>query len=103
MDPDDRYGGLNKKLGRDNRNGDVRHQVQGHFDEYIENHLSPGIWQSCNPAYRLENKMDKTEFRSTFQGKKEEATDKVYFRKKDDNTAYAEALFKERMLFKPKQ
>ena len=46
--------------------------------------------------------MDNTEFRSTFQGRKEEATDKVYFRRKDDNTVYAEALFKERILFKPK-
>ena len=51
-----------------------------------------------NPAYRHENKMASTEFKSTFQGKKEEETDKVYFRKQDEVSRYAEANFKHKIL-----
>jgi len=51
-----------------------------------------------NPAYRHENKMDSTEFRSTFQGKKEEETDKVYFRTQDELSRYYEANFKHKIL-----
>jgi hypothetical protein len=38
--------------------------------------------------------MDQTTFRSTFQGKVEEKTDKVYFRKRDEVNLYSEAYFK---------
>ena len=38
--------------------------------------------------------MDTTEFSNTFKGKKEEATDKVYFRKQDEVSKYAEEMFK---------
>ena len=51
-----------------------------------------------NPAYRHDNKMDSTEFKSTFQGKKEEETDKIYFRKADEVTTYAEANFRHAIL-----
>jgi hypothetical protein len=54
---------------------------------------------SVNPDYRLENKMDQTEFSSTFKGAKEEPTDKVYFRKRDEVSHYAEHMFKQAILF----
>jgi len=38
--------------------------------------------------------MDTTEFKNTYQGRKEEPTDKVYFRKMDEVTRYTEAFFK---------
>ena len=69
-----------------------------HLDEYIENQLSPTLHYGMNPGYRHENKMDNTEFRSTFQGKKDEDTDKVYFRKQDEVSRYAEANFKHKIL-----
>lgn len=34
-----------------------------------------------NPNFRLENKMESTQFRDTHKGLKDEETDKVYFRK----------------------
>ena len=54
---------------------------------------------SVNPDYRLENRMDQTEFSSTFKGAKEEPTDKVYFRKSDEVSHYAEHMFKQAILF----
>ena len=78
---DDEYSNLYKKLGKNNRNGDLRVGQQEFLDQYLENRIGPQLWQGCNPNYRLENKMDTTEFSSTFKGRKEEATDKVYFRK----------------------
>ena len=73
-------------------------QKQNELDEYIENQLSPTLYYGMNPAYRHENKMDSTEFKSTFQGKKEEETDKVYFRKQDEVSRYAEANFRHAIL-----
>ena len=42
----------------------------------------------------MDNTMDKTEFRDTFKGGKQEETDKIYFRKADEVSKYAEAMFK---------
>ena len=56
------------------------------------------MWASVNPQYRLDNKMDSTEFRSTFKGVREEPVDKVYFRKADWVSKYAEALQKAKIL-----
>ena len=42
--------------------------------------------------------MEATEFRDTFKGRKEEESDKVYFRKQDEVSRYAEALFKQQIL-----
>ena len=55
-----------------------------------------------NPNYRLENTMTSTQFRDTHKGLKEEATDKVYFRKQDEISAYAEAMFKSKDLMSKK-
>ena len=64
------------------------------LDEYIENQISPTLQASFNAGYRMENTMTNTEFRDTFKGKKEEETDKIYFRKADEVAKYAEAMFK---------
>ena len=42
--------------------------------------------------------MDVTEFRRNYRGKVEEPTDKVYFRKCDELSRYAEAMFKQQDL-----
>ena len=73
-------------------------QKQAGLDEYIENQLSPTLQYGINPAYRHENTMDVTEFRATFKGAKDEETDKVYFRKQDEVSRYAEANFKHKIL-----
>jgi hypothetical protein len=46
--------------------------------------------------------MDVTNFRETFKGEKGEETDKVYFRKKDELSNYAEAWLKSKVLMTKK-
>jgi hypothetical protein len=41
---------LYKTLGGQNRNKDVRREVQTKLDERPENHLSPGMWLTLNPV-----------------------------------------------------
>jgi hypothetical protein len=55
-----------------------------------------------NPSYRLDSKMDETEFSGTFKGKREEEVDKVYFRKMDEVSHFAEAMFKTKILMTKK-
>ena len=88
------YNKLYKQLGTSNRNKDIRKAQQEHLDEYLENQLSPVLSMNFNPNYRRENTMTSTQFRDTHVGRKEEPTDKVYFRKQDEVSAYAEAMFK---------
>ena len=57
---------------------------------------------NINPAYQIDEKGDCSHFRETFKGLKEEETDKVYFRKKDEMVDYAEAMFKTKLLFAKK-
>ncbi len=77
-------------------------EQQEFLGQYIENQLSPSLWMGVNPSYRLENKMDSTEFRSTFKGVREEEVDKVYFRKMDEVSHFAEAMFKTKILMTKK-
>ncbi len=42
--------------------------------------------------------MDETQFKLTHTGAKEEPTDKVYFRKADEVSKFAEAMFKSKIL-----
>ena len=56
----------------------------------------------ANPAYRRDNKMDDTEFKSTFKGVREEEVDKVYFRKMDEVSRFAEAVCKTKILMTKK-
>ena len=83
---------LFKKLGKDNRNKDVRREQQAYLDQYLENQISPTLWCSVNPQYRLDNTMSSTEFRDTYKGIREEPVDKIYFRKADFISKYAEAI-----------
>jgi hypothetical protein len=93
---------LYKKLGRDNRNKDLRMEQQEFLGQYIENQLSPSLWMGANPAYRRDNTMDDTEFKSTFKGVREEEVDKVYFRKMDEVSRFAEAVCKTKILMTKK-
>jgi len=96
------YSKLYKKLAKSNRNQDVRRQAQTYLDTYLENQLSPMLWMQVNPNYRLDNKMNETQFRVTHTGAKEEPTDKVYFRRADEVSKFAEALFKSKILVSKK-
>lgn len=80
----------------------MRVKAQAHLDEYLENQMGPSLSMGINPNYRLENKMDCTQFRDTFKGHREEPVDKVYFRKQDEVSAYAEAMFKSSILMTKK-
>lgn len=60
------------------------------------------MWMGINPSYRLDSKMDETEFSRTFKGKREEEVDKVYFRKMDEVSHFAEAMFKTKILMTKK-
>ena len=100
--PADPYSKLYKQLGTSNRNKDVRVKQQQYLDEYMENQLSPVLSMNFNPSYRLENTMTSTQNRDTHKGLKEEETDKVYFRKQDEVSAYAEAMFKSSVLMTKK-
>ena len=77
-------------------------EQQEFLGQYIENQLSPSLWMSTNPAYRRDNKMDDTEFKSTFKGVREEEVDKVYFRKMDEVSRFAEAVCKAKILMTKK-
>ena len=61
------------------------------------------MWMSCNPGYRRDNTMTDTEFRSTFKGVREEEVDKVYFRKMDEVSRFAEAVCKAKVLLTNKK
>ena len=98
MQPEDEWSKLYKKLGSNHNNKDIRLRQQDFLDEFLENRLSPTLQQSFNPNYRLDNRMDTTEFRRQYSGRKEEPTDKVYFRKADELCRYAESMFKNRAL-----
>ena len=54
------------------------------INEEITTKLGPLMQLNINPAYQIEQRMDQTNFRETYKGEKVEATDKVYFRKKDE-------------------
>jgi hypothetical protein len=52
-DEDYDYKKLYKKLGENNKNKDVRRDIQAHLDERPENHLSPGMWLTLNPVIKM--------------------------------------------------
>ncbi len=76
----------------------MRREAQTYLDTYLENQLSPMLWMQVNPNYRLDNKMDETQMKCTHTGAKDEPTDKVYFRKADEVSKFAEAMFKSKIL-----
>ena len=60
------------------------------------------MWAGINPSYRLDSKMDETEFSATFKGKREEEVDKVYFRRMDEVSHFAEAVCRAKILMTKK-
>lgn len=71
-----------------------RKKVLAKITKKPESQISPCMWQSLNPGYRLEDNNKSTHFSETFKGERKEDVDKVYFRKRDGLASYAEALFK---------
>eukprot|EP00350_Pseudokeronopsis_sp_OXSARD2_P005036 CAMPEP_0170540282 /NCGR_PEP_ID=MMETSP0211-20121228/308_1 /TAXON_ID=311385 /ORGANISM="Pseudokeronopsis sp., Strain OXSARD2" /LENGTH=103 /DNA_ID=CAMNT_0010842627 /DNA_START=140 /DNA_END=451 /DNA_ORIENTATION=+ len=95
------YKKLYKKLGENHKNKDVRIGIKSHLEEKPENNLSPGMWLSMNPQYRMDPSDQKqTVFRDSFKGVAEEPCDKIYFRKKDETSQYAEFLFKSKQFLR---
>uniref|UniRef100_A0A7S3IJ96 Uncharacterized protein n=1 Tax=Strombidium inclinatum TaxID=197538 RepID=A0A7S3IJ96_9SPIT len=88
------YKKLYKHLGNDNRNKDVRKQLQGEIDMYTDNQLSTNLHVNHIPGYSMDKFNQVSSFKDTFQGKVEEPVDKIYFRQKDEINQYAEAYVK---------
>ena len=64
------------------------------MNDTVEKPISHTLNLNFNPRYYAEDQMANSHFMETFKGAKEEPTDKVYFRKKDEMVTYAEAAFK---------
>ena len=88
------YVKLMKQLGPQNRNKEMRIQCQSKLTEKIESPLSSVMWIGANPGYHMDDQMQESHFMETFKGKKDEDTDKVYFRKKDEMVTYTEHAVK---------
>ena len=76
--------------------------MQEHLNAGIENPISPMMWVQMNAAYKVDNGNNITHFRETFKGAKEEPTDKVYFRRKDEVSEFAECMFQSKVLMTKK-
>ena len=69
--------------------------------------LSPRMGMKLNPGYRMECTMARTEMQRQFQNfnrptTSEFATDKFFFKKKDELVNYAECFFKNKILYSKK-
>ena len=90
----DEYCKLFKKLGRNNNNKDVRQKHQSHLDEYLENSIGPYLWASVNPSYLVE----KQNYERQTVKVETQAVDKIYFRKADWISKFAEAMQKDKAI-----
>ena len=70
------------------------------MNETNEKPISHTMNLNFNPRYYSEGQMEKSHFMETFKGEKEEPTDKVYFRKKDEMVDYAEHSFKSQIIMR---
>ena len=68
--------------------------------ETVEKPISHTMNLNFNPRYYAEDQMQTSHFMETFKGAKEEPTDKVYFRKKDEMVNYAECAFKSQIIMR---
>jgi len=93
---------LYKHFGEKHNNKDVRLQMQAEISKELTSQLGPTMQLNINPSYQITQRMDVTNFRETFKGEKGEETDKVYFRKKDELSNYAEAWLKSKVLMTKK-
>ena len=74
------YNKLYKQLGSDNRNKDIRGQLQEEVNMYTDNQLSTSLNQNFASGYTMEKHNQISDFKDTFKGKQEEPVDKIYFR-----------------------
>ena len=102
LDCPEEYRKLYKQLGTKNNNKDVRMQLQSRLDSSIEAPMSPNLQLNINAGYHMDNGMAITTNRMTHTGEKVEETDKVYFRKRDEVSNYAEFMFKAKILINKK-
>ena len=102
VNPDgENYNKLYKQLGpHHNNNKDVRIEMQTKMTEKIESPLSPVMWTGVNPRYHMDGQNEESHFMQEFKGNKDEDTDKIYFRKKDDMVTYAEHRFKSQIIMR---
>jgi hypothetical protein len=99
---DSEFKNLYKHFGPDHKNKDLRIKMQKKIDSTLTSKMGPLMQLNVNPSYQIEQKLDMTHFRETFKGEKEEETDKVYFRKKDEISEYAECWLKSKVLMTKK-
>ena len=62
------YTKLYKEFGNNNKNKDIRKQMQDRVDSSSDNKMSTGFQLNVNPGYQMDNGMDSTHFRETFKG-----------------------------------
>ena len=105
------YNKIHKTLAQNNKNKDVRMQVREQLEEKLENQLTIGQNLTINPVRNITNyhilsqrfqlgmeKDMQSTFKEDFKGKVEEPVDKVYFRRRDEASMYAEAYFKNKIM-----
>ena len=97
------YNKLYRQLGQNNRNKDVRIQLQEEVDMYTDNQLSTHMSSNFCPGYTMDKHNQISAFKEQFQGKVEEPVDKIYFRQKDDINQYSEAYFKSKHILSEKK
>ena len=78
------YNKLYKHLGNDNRNKDVRQQLQEEVDMYTDNQLSTNLTMNQIPGYTMTKHNQIGTMKDAYRGKAEEPVDKIYFRQKDE-------------------
>ena len=78
------YNKLYKHLGNDNRNKDVRQQLQDEVDMYTDNQLSTNMTMNQIPGYTMNKHNQTSTFKDSYKGKADEPVDKIYFRQKDE-------------------
>ena len=100
---DSEYTKLYKKLGSDNRNKDVRRQLQEEIDMYTDNQLSTSLNQNFAAGYSMDKHNQISTMKDTFQGKVEEPVDRIYFRMKDEVNQYSEAYFRSKHILSSKK
>ena len=88
------YTKLYQQLGNKSKNKDVRKSMQARLDAYPPNaRVGLQMQLNLNPAFMLDNEGDMTHARETFlRPQTALKTDKVYFRRRDEMTFYADAL-----------
>lgn len=96
------YKNLYKHFGPDHKNKDLRIQMQKKLNADLTSKMGPTMQLNINPSFQIDQRMDVTHFRETFKGERAEECDKVYFRRKDEISEFAECLCKSKALMTKK-